>query len=150
MLKMSKLTDYAMMLMSTLATVFPARLTTREIAQKTHLSRATVSKLLKILTAHRLLISSRGIQGGYCLANPPQTIFLSHILGIMEGHLGLTVCSHTPGLCKVEDFCHIRHNWRLINQTVTDMLKTISLADMTLPWDAPVSLPIPFKKRVAS
>ena len=90
MLKMSKLTDYAMLVMSSLADAYPHALTTRQIAEKTHLSLPTVSKLLKMLTTQKLLISQRGIQGGYRLSKSPADISLNQILAVMEGQFGLT------------------------------------------------------------
>ena len=68
MLKLSKLTDYAVVIMAQLARE-PQRLyTTKALADELGLPRPTVSKLLKMLIKAELLVSQRGVQGGYQLA----------------------------------------------------------------------------------
>lgn len=106
----------------------------RNIAEKTGVSLATTSKLLKRLARHQLLLAHRGIQGGYQLALPPQNIPLGKIIQALEGQIALTACSHHSNRpCGVEKQCMIRDNWRNISAFIQGTLFHISVADLIEP-----------------
>ncbi len=105
----------------------------RNIAEKTGVSLATTSKLLKRLASHQLLLAHRGIQGGYQLALPPQDIPLGKIIQALEGQIALTACSHSNRPCDVEKQCMIRDNWRNISAFIQGTLFQISVADLIEP-----------------
>ena len=71
MLRMGKLTDYATVVLASLAQEPARHRAAAELAERTRLSRPTVSKVLKGLQRAGLVISSRGSQGGYRLARDP-------------------------------------------------------------------------------
>lgn len=133
MIRMSKLTDYGTVVMTYLARN-PARVhNAAEIAAAVHLSLPTVSKILKILAREALLISHRGTKGGYSLARPPREITVAQIIDAIEGPIGLTECSSSPGLCEQETSCSVRPNWMKINQVVRQALSRMTLAEMIEP-----------------
>lgn len=105
----------------------------RCIAEKTGVSLATTSKLLKRLASHQLLLTQRGTQGGYQLALPPQDIPLGKIIQALEGQIALTACSHSSRSCDVEKQCMIRDNWRSISAFIKGTLYQISVADLIEP-----------------
>lgn len=130
MLRISKMADYGTLVMAYLASRPDLALNAKEIAEKTQLSAPTVSKLLKLLTRAGLLISLRGAQGGYRLAQNAKTITVVHIIDALDGGTGLTECSHSSGLCSLEQRCTLHHHWKLISQTIRNTLNTISLDDL--------------------
>jgi DNA-binding IclR family transcriptional regulator len=65
---MGKLTDYATVVLASLAQEPGRHRAAAELAERTRLSRPTVSKVLKGLQRAGMVISSRGAQGGYRLA----------------------------------------------------------------------------------
>ena len=130
MFRVSKLTDYGTVMMTYLAREPNRVCNARDITLHTHVALPTVSKLLKLLTRHNLLISHRGAKGGYSLARSPEEISIAEIIDALEGDLALTECSHMEGECAIEDWCAIRGNWQLINRAVHNALRDISLADM--------------------
>lgn len=132
MLKINKLADYGLVVMSCLAHQ-STPLNARAVAESTHLSMPTVKKVLKLLAKAGLLSSLRGTQGGYALARPAEFISLARMLEALEGDMSITDCAQGPGLCSVEHFCGIRHNWKLINQLFQQTLNMITLADMLKP-----------------
>ena len=71
MLRMGKLTDYATVVLASLAQEPARHRAAAELAERTRLSRPTVSKVLKGLQRAGMVISSRGSQGGYRLARDP-------------------------------------------------------------------------------
>jgi len=85
MLKLSKLTDYGTLLMTTLAAAPEAVRNAQELAAETHVSPPTVAKLLKRLVRARLVESTRGAHGGYRLARSPQEITVAEVVRALEG-----------------------------------------------------------------
>jgi FeS assembly SUF system regulator len=134
MLRISKLADYGTVVMAVIARGPTQGFSAKTIANKTHVSLPTVSKLLKHLTHYGLLTSQRGTKGGYRLAKPAQNISLTDILTAIDGDLSLTECSHGSGLCSVEEFCVIRHNWQVISQTIKKSLSNIYLSQIAYPF----------------
>ena len=133
MLRLSKLTDYAIVIMAYLATHPGQPSNAKSIAGQTGISLPTASKLLKRLTQHQLLITQRGMKGGYQLALPACNISLVEIIQALEGQIALTECSHTDRRCSVEKYCMIRNNWRRISAFFQDTLFRISVADLIQP-----------------
>ncbi|WP_300619537.1 SUF system Fe-S cluster assembly regulator [Dokdonella sp.] len=129
MLRVSKLTDYATVVMTCLVDA-DGVLSAQALAERSHLEAPTVSKLLKQLAQAELVVSTRGINGGYRLAREPQAITIADIVTAMEGPIGMTECSAQAGACDHEPHCGVRVNWQRINQAIADALESVTLADM--------------------
>jgi len=94
----------------------------------------TVSKLLKELLRSGLLVSQRGVNGGYSLSREPQEISLAEIIAALEGPIALTECStDTIGLCALESCCAIKKNQQIISQVVRGVLDRLTLSDLIQP-----------------
>jgi len=94
----------------------------------------TVSKLLKELLQSGLLISHRGMKGGYSLAKEPHDISVAEIVAALEGPIALTECStDISGLCDLERYCPIKSNQRIISQVVRGALEKVMLSDLMQP-----------------
>jgi FeS assembly SUF system regulator len=135
MVRLGKLTDYGLVLMTLIARGegFPQR-TARDLAVESRLPLSTVSKLLKQLLQSGLLTSHRGIKGGYILAKEPREISVVEIISAIEGPMALTECStDVTGLCNLESFCPIKSNQQIINQAVRGVLDKITLSDLVTP-----------------
>jgi FeS assembly SUF system regulator len=133
MLRMSKMTDYGIVLMTRLAMDPDSQHAAADLAAQVGMPLPTVSKILKQLTRAQLLVSSRGAQGGYNLARSPKAISIAEIITILEGPIGLTECVSTPGECEQESHCSTRAHWECINQAVYGALNEIKLSDMVHP-----------------
>ena len=135
MIRLSKLTDYAIVLAGYISER-PAETfcTARELGEEAGLPLPTVSKILKTLSRAGLLISHRGNKGGYTLAKPATEISIADIISAVEGPPALTECSSSaPVLCELEDTCPARSNWMKINDAVCEALKQLTLEDMVRP-----------------
>ena len=130
MLRVTKLTDYATVLLTSLADDPDGVSSAAELAERTRLELPTVSKVLKPLAHAGLVESFRGSAGGYRLARPPEQITLIEIVEAIEGRLGVTECSGEHSTCELESHCGVRGNWRHINDIVHEALRGISLAQM--------------------
>lgn len=135
MVRLSKLTDYGMLLMSCFARSQSRSLrTARDLAKDSRLPLPTVTKLLKELLQSGLLVSHRGIKGGYSLAREPQEISLAEIITALEGPVALTECStDTSGLCDLEPCCAIKTNQQIISRAVRGVLERLTLSDLIHP-----------------
>ena len=142
MLRVTKLTDYATVVLTVLASAPDAVASAADLAERAGLEAPTVAKLLKPLAQAGLVEAFRGANGGYRLARAPEDISLIEIVEAMEGPLGMTECSVHAGSCGIEQSCGVRANWRRINDVVADALRGVSLAQMLAPPAAP---PIPRK-----
>jgi FeS assembly SUF system regulator len=135
MVRLGKLTDYGLVLMTCIARGDSDLLrTARDLAAESRLPVSTVSKLLKQLLQSGLLISHRGIKGGYVLAKPAHSISLVEIISAIEGRMALTECStEVTGLCDLEPCCPIKSNQQIINRAVRGVLEKITLSDLAHP-----------------
>lgn len=133
MLRIGKLTDYATVLMTTLAGRPGEVLAASELAEQAHLEMPTVSKLLKQLACAGLVESRRGIHGGYRLARAADAISILQIVVALEGPLGMTECSAVQGSCGHEPHCRVQGNWRRISRVIESALGSVTLADMLQP-----------------
>jgi FeS assembly SUF system regulator len=143
MLRVSKLTDYATVILSHMAKDTAAFRTAIEIASATGIALPTVSKILKLLTHEHVLISTRGAKGGYALASTPDKITVAAVIRALEGPIALTECSISHQGCEQASGCGIRGNWGLINQAIHDALESVTLADMIKPAMVPEEILIP-------
>ena len=130
MLRVSRLADYASVVMACLARHGEAVLSAAQVAEETRLELPTVSKLLKQLAHADLVESFRGAAGGYRLARAPNRITLAEIVEALDGPIGLTECSAGHAGCEREAHCNIAHNWQGIGSAVDAALRAVSLADM--------------------
>lgn len=136
MLRVTKLTDYATVVLTVLAFDAGRVHSAAELAERSRVEPATVAKVLKLLAQARLVESFRGTNGGYRLARPPERIRLADIVEALEGPLGMTACSVHEGDCGIESHCGIRAGWQRINDVLLDTLQRTSLADMLAPVPA--------------
>lgn len=135
MIKITRLTDYGIMLLTYFAKdgLHPMR-NARDLAAQSHLPLPTVSKILKVLARKGLLTAQRGAKGGFRLARRPDQITVAEIVDAVEGHMGITECSFSkPGSCDLEVNCPVQNNWQKISHAVWGALENITLADMAKP-----------------
>lgn len=133
MFRVSRLTDYATVVMTCIAAHPDEVLSTGQIAEEAHLELPTVSKLLKSLGHAGLVDSFRGVNGGYRLARSAQQISLADIVEAIEGPLGVTECTLGEGQCERQAQCGVRDSWQRIHHVLDNALRTMSLADMLRP-----------------
>ena len=141
MLRISRLTDYATVLLAALAGE-PGRVqTATALAEQTHIAAPTVSKLLKQLQRAGLVISTRGLHGGYQLSRPAAQISAAAILDALEGPVALTDCAAGHGNCEIEESCRVSRVWQRLNLAMRRALYEVSLAQLAGLDAAPARLP---------
>jgi len=129
MIRLSKLSDYGVVLMTELARRENGEpQAARDLAEELGLPLPTVSKLLKLLAKGGLLESQRGSKGGYSLARRSEEIDLVQILTALDGPVSMTAC--VEGECSHIHQCGASGSWHWINQRVIEALREVTLAQM--------------------
>ncbi len=132
MIRLSKLADYGVVLMTRMASRPKGVHNTMDLSLLTGLPTPTVSKVLAKLGRHGLVRSVRGAKGGYRLVQSPENISVAEIISAIEGPIALTQClEHTLGCCDIEPLCPSRYGWQVINDTVRRSLESVSLAEIS-------------------
>jgi len=151
MIRLTKVSDYGIVLLAYIANDVPGeRFKARNLAEETGIPGPMVSKIMKALARNDLLISHRGVKGGYSLARPAEGISVADIVRALEGPIALTECvdSRTSG-CSIEMDCPVKTNWRRINNAVIDSLRQIKITEMAPARgcsDATVGIQFPEKE----
>ena len=149
MLKLSKLTDYGVVVLARLSgegAVPGGQVQTAPgLALTTGIAEPTVAKVLKILAQAGLVEGIRGAHGGYRLTRPLATLPLSEVIVAFDGPIALTACvDGGVGLCDAEAICPVRGRWDPVNDAIRTALSRITVADIgaPLPDRRPVSAPV--------
>lgn len=133
MIRITKQTDYGIVLLTHMAAHAERQFNAPDLAAEAHLPLPMASKILKLLTREGLLVSHRGVKGGYGLARSPEAISMAEIVSALEGPIAITECMVDGGDCSYEPLCKVRSNWQRINEAVLGALSEINLAEMALP-----------------
>jgi FeS assembly SUF system regulator len=141
MLRISKLTDYGIVLLTDFAERPGATRNARELAESTGLPFPVVGKVLKTLAQEGLLVSHRGARGGYSLARPASAISVAEIIEALEGPIALMECSAGPGHCQKEATCRVRDPWQRIHGAIRSTLARVTLGGLVRPA-AGLALPV--------
>jgi FeS assembly SUF system regulator len=134
MLRITRLSDYAVAVLGQMASSAEEVQTAKGLAERTGLPQPAVSKILKSLARSKLVQSHRGVQGGYRLARDASHVSVADVIEAVEGPVALTDCgSETLSDCEFQGQCSVQANWLRINQVVRRALANISVEDMVLP-----------------
>jgi len=104
-----------------------------EIAKKEDISVAYLEQLFLALRKAGLVISSRGVHGGYVLAQSPDKISIGDILRALEGPVLLLECTGDElesSNCGRLGQCLTRAVWQRVNDGINLALNSMTLADL--------------------
>lgn len=133
MLRLSNLADYGVVVMTAVARSHAGHglLSASQVSGMTGIPTPTAAKLLGQLTRAGLLVSQRGVAGGFSLANAPGDISLADIIEAIDGPIALTHCGQ-PGAdcCDLSAICQVRPHWTPVNKAIHAALSAVSLAEL--------------------
>jgi FeS assembly SUF system regulator len=131
MLRLNRLTDYAVVVMTQMAYRAGEVRTAPQISGQTGVPLPTVAKVLNALAREGLVVSHRGASGGYTLGRSAGMISVADIIQALEGPIALTLCvDGATERCEVESVCPMRGNWNKVNSAIRRALDEVTLADM--------------------
>ncbi len=139
MLRLNKLTDYAVVILSEMACGEAGARTAADLAERTGVGKPTVNKLLKLLAGQGIVRSIRGRNGGYVLARSAARIPVTEIIEAIEGPMAITECSSEGAGCERGEHCSLKPHWQRINDAIRDTLSGITLEELSRPVPQPVT-----------
>lgn len=131
MLRLSKMADYAGVIVVHMASGQTRVHTATSLSEELHLPKATVAKCLKVLAKNGVLASHRGVNGGYSLAREAKDISVAEVIFALEGPVQIASCAQGQSEdCQIVHTCPMRGGWDGINAKILNMLQDTSVADM--------------------
>jgi len=131
MFKLSKITDYGVIVLGCMAKNTGAMVTAPDLAEATSLPQPTVAKILKLLVRADIITSHRGTNGGYALERCPSDINVAEVIEALDSPVALTACvDGAEGDCNVESLCPMRGRWDKLNTAVKSAIQSVSLEDI--------------------
>lgn len=142
MLKLSKLADYAFVILSQMTSKPENNWSASALASETTLPLPTVAKLMKLLARGKIVEAQRGATGGYRLSNTPTQISIAQIIEAVDGPITLTECAgQATGKdkcdCAVGGKCPVRENWQKVNTAIRSSLESVTLFDLSVTPQSP-------------
>lgn len=131
MIKLSKLTDYAVVILAEMARDQGTLVTAVSLAARTQLPEPTVAKVLKLLTKGEVILSTRGVNGGYVLNKSPDHITVASVITALDGPVALTACvDGGEDCCSYHDKCPMKGKWNPVNIAMREALERVTLSEM--------------------
>jgi len=113
------------------------RLSATELAEETGVPLPTAQKLMGKLAGAGLLVSARGVGGGFALARPAGEISLADIVEAVEGPIALTMCADGVNHdCVLDAHCRVRPHMGVVGNAVRGALGAVSLTALCEPASA--------------
>ncbi|MGB2020266.1 MAG: SUF system Fe-S cluster assembly regulator [Candidatus Puniceispirillaceae bacterium] len=145
MLRLNRMTDYAILVLGVLHGRPDVLLSSAQIAQHAQLTQATAAKIIKALGSAGLVTTIRGTKGGCQLALPASAISIADVIEAIEGPIALTACVEgAEDPCSVQQGCFMSGSWNHINGAIRSALDGVSLSDLFSPsnmFPAPLETP---------
>ena len=126
MLKLSKKTDYAIVLLTHLGDV-NTPVSAQKVSEHYKLPYPMVANILKDLAKSKFIKSTRGQSGGYVLARPAKSIILSEIIKVTENHFTLVECVHDEDLCKIQKCCPTKRTLVALHNKIQKFIEETTL-----------------------
>ena len=145
MLSLTRKADYALVGMVDLARRAPEKASARQLAESSHVPLPMLMNILKELVAGGMVISTRGMNGGYRLAKDPGEITLRELIQTIEGPINLTICCagsselNKDQQCDLSGSCPTEAPIHKVNEILRSFLDRVTLAHL-LTNDVPITI----------
>jgi len=132
MFKLSKKADYGLIAVKHLAMHRSQNhaCSANEIAEEYGISTTLMAKVLQKLARNTLVAAKYGSTGGYQLAKDPERISALDVITAIDGPVLITSCVTSHGNCDASSKCSVREPLRRVNESVMNVLSTVTIAQM--------------------
>jgi len=112
-MQLSRKADYALRAVRHLAGLKKGTLASiNDISEAESIPREFLAKILFHLSQSSILVSYRGVNGGYCLANTPKNTSYLDVIEEIEGPIHLSLCTEESNCgCDQNQPCQLRSFW---------------------------------------
>ena len=118
MIKLNKITDYAVVILGLLSSRYPNKFSTSKISEDTGLPVPTVAKVCKLLNKANLILAGRGANGGYYCEIAPSEINVADIVESIVFPVPSNRFGEEVGVC-----IHAKGDHSLSNVSIIEFLK---------------------------
>ncbi len=103
-----------------------------EVARRQDIPQPYLEQIAIELRRAGLLISKRGVQGGYSLAREPGAITAGDVIRALEGSILPVRCVAEPQTvpCSLAEDCRAKGIWEQVRDRLVETLDAITLADL--------------------
>ena len=131
MLRFTKRADYGLMAVHYIAIHDSVgAVSAKRIAEEFTIPPELMAKILQRLAKQRLIVSTNGPRGGYTLARRPTEITVGQVIRALEGPINIVSCLEDSE-CPQMERCNLRRPVQKIQAAITQVLDTMSLAELT-------------------
>lgn len=128
MLRLNRMTDYAILLLAVLAGRKGEVVTSATLAHHTQLNQPTVAKIAKALVKAGVVSAERGVNGGYRLVRPANEVNAAEVIEAIEGPIALTACVEgVEEPCETRHGCFMSGHWNEVNSSIREALERVTL-----------------------
>jgi Rrf2 family protein len=129
MIKINRKVEYALMVLKLMQDKGPLDLTSaREVGEKFGAPFDTVSKVMQLMNSHGLLISHKGVKGGYLLSKDLSEVTYLDLVKIIEGKNLMMDCHEGP--CEMFSQCNIIMPIKRLNDYLLTIFQSLSLSEL--------------------
>ncbi len=130
MFKISRKIEYSLIALKYMVSKHPGELTsTKEICDKHDLPFNVATKVMQLMTHHKILASTHGVQGGYQISKDLSKITFYQLIETIEGPVGIARCLSKEE-CSISPHCNIVLPVAYLNARLIDMYKSMPILDM--------------------
>jgi Rrf2 family transcriptional regulator, iron-sulfur cluster assembly transcription factor len=101
------------------------------ISREVDAPRPFLAKVLQALANKGLIVSSRGVGGGFILARPPEQITLCEIVEAIDGPIMPNQCLMDDDVCSLQKSCQVHPVWRRLQTVARGILLEVTLKTLT-------------------
>lgn len=104
--------------------------TIRQMSESQQISEKFISRLVVPMRKSGMIVSVRGVQGGFLLGREPGAITLLDIVENLDGPVSIVDCVTDRDSCPRSGACMARGAWSKVNRSLKDALAGVTLADV--------------------
>ncbi len=102
-----------------------------DIAGAVEAPKTFLAKIFQELAKTGLIKSTRGVNGGFVLARPPERITLREIVEAIEGPIMPNQCLMGEGVCSFQNTCPVHPVWRRLQAVTKGILDEVTLKTLS-------------------
>lgn len=103
----------------------------KEVAERQNISKKYLEQIIPVFSKSGILLTNRGVQGGYRLAETPDRYTVGEILRMTEGSLSPLVCAEQEKAeCERSGICAMLPVWQGLTRVISEYLDGITLQDI--------------------
>ena len=126
--KISRNLEYALMALSYMSERKNQCVSAREMTQSFHCPFHPFSRVLQKLADHELILSRKGIGGGYIFTKNLDELSLYKLMSIILPPIEIAACLF--GYCDLLENCNIRSPIHYLNKKFVEFYKTLSVKEI--------------------